>query len=185
MITLGSSNGAIQVEAVDLAKVRRKFARLDRLKEVGLESEDIATLSAPHFAAERTGNANEDAAAILARTCPSSCVLFLPLPAPCAICPSARLERSTRQSRKRVRRGRHSTPCPAPTATFHISGTRLTPISSTLLLVSRAACFPPGGPFHFMFVVHCLMNHHLAFRLSGQCFNLPKKIMITLSHQNA
>jgi len=110
MITLGSSNGAIQVEAVDLAKVRRKFARLDRLKEVGLEAEDISTLSAPHFAAERTGNANEDAAAILARTCPSSCVLFFSLPAPCAICPFALLERSTRQSRKRVRRGRHSTP---------------------------------------------------------------------------
>jgi hypothetical protein len=96
MITLGSSNSAIQVEAVDLAKVRRKFAQLDRLKEVGLEAEDIATLNAPNFAAEGTGNANEDAAAILARTCPSSCVHFFSLPAPCAIHPSVLLERTTR-----------------------------------------------------------------------------------------
>src|ERR1700749_3411709 len=55
MITLGSSKGAIQVEAVDLAKVRRKFARLDRLKEVGLEAEDISTLNAPHSLVEGTG----------------------------------------------------------------------------------------------------------------------------------
>lgn len=96
MITLGSSNGAIQVEAVDLAKVRRKFAQLDRLKEVGLEAEDITTLNAPHSATEATGNSNEDAAAILARTCPSSCVLFFSWPAPCAIHPTVLLELSTR-----------------------------------------------------------------------------------------
>lgn len=95
MIMLGSSNGAIRVEAVDLAKVRRKFARLDRLKEVGLEAEGISTLSAPNFAAEGTGNANEDVTSILARTCPSSCVFFFSLPAPCSIHPSALLERST------------------------------------------------------------------------------------------
>lgn len=91
MITLGSSNGAIQVEAVDLAKVRRKFARLDRLKEVGLEAEGISTLSAPHFATEGTGNANKDAATILARTCPSSCVLFFSLHSSCTIHPFALL----------------------------------------------------------------------------------------------
>ena len=185
MITLGSSNGAIQVEAVDLAKVRRKFARLDRLKEVGLESEDITTLSAPHFPAERTGNANEDAAAILARTCPSSCVLFFSLPAPCAICPSALLEWSTRQSRKRVRRGRHSTLCPTPTAIFHISGKRLTPISSTLLLVSRAACFPLGRtlPFHFRGTL--LDEPSSGLSPIWTMFQPAQKIMITISHQNA
>jgi hypothetical protein len=78
VITLGSSNGAIQVEAVDFAKVKRKFAQLDRLKEVGLEAERIATLSAPEFAPGGTENANEDAAAILARKCPCSCVIPLP-----------------------------------------------------------------------------------------------------------
>ena len=137
IITLGSSKGAIQVEAVDLAKVRRKFARLDRLKEVGLEAEDIATLSAPHLAAEGTGNANEDAAAILARTCPSSCVLFFSLPAPCAICPFARLEWSTRQSRKRVRRGRHSTlPCTCTNIPHFRNAT-----DSHILLVPCTTCF--------------------------------------------
>lgn len=37
-IILGSSDGAIEVEAVNMNKVRGKFARLDTLKEVGLEN---------------------------------------------------------------------------------------------------------------------------------------------------
>lgn len=123
MITLGSSNGAIQVEAVDLAKVRRKFARLDRLKEVGLEEEDIATLTAPHHLVEGAGAANEDAAAILARTCPSSCILLFSLPTPCAIHPSALLERTTRQSRSgcaEVATPLSGSACPPPAPIFHI-----------------------------------------------------------------
>ena len=155
IITLGSSKGAIQVEAVDLAKVRRKFARLDRLKEVGLEAEDIATLSAPHLAVEGTGNANEDAAAILARTCPSSCVLFFSLPAPCAICPFALLEWSTRQSRKRVRRGRHSTlPCTC-TNISHFRNATDPHIFYTPSCALYHLFTPPDGPFPFMLVVHC------------------------------
>ncbi|KAG8839223.1 hypothetical protein FRC18_000079 [Serendipita sp. 400] len=37
-IVLGSSDGAIEVEAVDMNKVRNKFAQLEKLKEVGLEN---------------------------------------------------------------------------------------------------------------------------------------------------
>jgi hypothetical protein len=39
---LGSSNGAIEVEAVDLDKIRGKFANLDRLREVSLDNENVA-----------------------------------------------------------------------------------------------------------------------------------------------
>ncbi|EGN95650.1 hypothetical protein SERLA73DRAFT_60351 [Serpula lacrymans var. lacrymans S7.3] len=41
-ITLGSSNGAIEVEAVGLDKIRTKFANLSRLREVSLDSEKVA-----------------------------------------------------------------------------------------------------------------------------------------------
>lgn len=37
-VVLGSSDGAIEVEAVNLNKVRSKFAQLSKLKEVGLEN---------------------------------------------------------------------------------------------------------------------------------------------------
>jgi hypothetical protein len=46
-ITLGSSDGAIEVEAVDMNKVRRKFARLEELKEVGLENYTISSAGRP------------------------------------------------------------------------------------------------------------------------------------------
>ncbi|KAF4614631.1 hypothetical protein D9613_003182 [Agrocybe pediades] len=40
-VVLGSSAGAIQVEAVDLDKIREKFSRLDRLREVSLDNECV------------------------------------------------------------------------------------------------------------------------------------------------
>ncbi|KAK7038108.1 tubulin-specific chaperone E [Favolaschia claudopus] len=46
-VLLGSSNGAIEVEAVDLDKIRRKFANLDRLREVSLDNEYIARYDEP------------------------------------------------------------------------------------------------------------------------------------------
>lgn len=46
-ITLGSSNGAIEVEAVNLDKIRSKFANLERLREVSLENEAVATVDEP------------------------------------------------------------------------------------------------------------------------------------------
>ncbi|KAJ7161512.1 hypothetical protein C8R43DRAFT_1063744 [Mycena crocata] len=41
-VLLGSSNGAIEVEAVDLDKIRGKFANLDRLREVSLDNENVS-----------------------------------------------------------------------------------------------------------------------------------------------
>ncbi|KAJ7766787.1 hypothetical protein B0H16DRAFT_1309252 [Mycena metata] len=41
-VLLGSSNGAIEVEAVDLDKIRGKFANLDRLREVSLDNEGVS-----------------------------------------------------------------------------------------------------------------------------------------------
>jgi tubulin-specific chaperone E len=41
-ITLGSSNGAIEVEAVGLDKVRGKLSRLERLRGISLDSENVA-----------------------------------------------------------------------------------------------------------------------------------------------
>jgi hypothetical protein len=46
-ITLGSSNGAIEVEAVNLDKIRSKFAKLERLREVSLENEFVAKADPP------------------------------------------------------------------------------------------------------------------------------------------
>ncbi|KAJ6531237.1 hypothetical protein B0H19DRAFT_1190890 [Mycena capillaripes] len=46
-VLLGSSNGAIEVEAVDLDKIRGKFANLDRLREVSLDSEGVARYDEP------------------------------------------------------------------------------------------------------------------------------------------
>ncbi|KAL4248489.1 hypothetical protein ABKN59_007766 [Abortiporus biennis] len=42
-IILGSSNGAIAVEAVNLDKIRAKLARLDTLREASLDEKDVAT----------------------------------------------------------------------------------------------------------------------------------------------
>ncbi|EJD02198.1 RNI-like protein [Fomitiporia mediterranea MF3/22] len=41
-VILGSSNGAIEVEAIGLDKVRGKLARLERLREISLDTEDVA-----------------------------------------------------------------------------------------------------------------------------------------------
>ncbi|KAJ6525499.1 hypothetical protein DFH09DRAFT_1046450 [Mycena vulgaris] len=46
-VLLGSSNGAIEVEAVDLDKIRGKFANLDRLREVSLDSENVCGYDEP------------------------------------------------------------------------------------------------------------------------------------------
>ncbi|KAJ7085686.1 CAP Gly-rich domain-containing protein [Mycena belliarum] len=46
-VLLGSSNGAIEVEAVDLDKIRGKFANLDRLREVSLDSEHVSRYDEP------------------------------------------------------------------------------------------------------------------------------------------
>lgn len=41
-VTLGSSQGAIQVEAVNMDKVRSKFAQLGKLREISLDGEHVA-----------------------------------------------------------------------------------------------------------------------------------------------
>ncbi|KAI0064708.1 RNI-like protein [Artomyces pyxidatus] len=47
MIVLGSSNGSIQVEAVNLNKIRGNLARLDRLREVSLDTEGVSSADEP------------------------------------------------------------------------------------------------------------------------------------------
>lgn len=47
MIVLGSSNGAIEVEAVGFDKVRSKLANLERLREISLISENVAWVDPP------------------------------------------------------------------------------------------------------------------------------------------
>jgi hypothetical protein len=42
-VILGSSNGTIEVEAVNLDKIRNKFNQVDRLREVSLDGETVAT----------------------------------------------------------------------------------------------------------------------------------------------
>lgn len=46
-MTLGSSNGAIEVEAVGLDRVRSKLAKLEKLREVSLDGEEIARSDPP------------------------------------------------------------------------------------------------------------------------------------------
>lgn len=46
-VILGSSNGVIEVEAVGLNKVRGKLARLESLREISLDSEDVALVDPP------------------------------------------------------------------------------------------------------------------------------------------
>ena len=48
-VVLGSSNGAIQVEAVNLDKIRGKFSRLERLRDISLDKEGV---SRPNSAGE-------------------------------------------------------------------------------------------------------------------------------------
>jgi tubulin-specific chaperone E len=58
-VILGSSNGTIEVEAVDLDKVRTKLADLGRLREVSLDKENVSRSDPP--------------GAVL-RTCPSQSI---------------------------------------------------------------------------------------------------------------
>jgi hypothetical protein len=44
---LGSSKGAIEVEAVGLDKIRGKFAKLQTLREVSLDGENVAASDPP------------------------------------------------------------------------------------------------------------------------------------------
>ena len=46
-VVLGSSNGAIEVEPVGLDKIRGKFAQLERLREVSVDYENVATADSP------------------------------------------------------------------------------------------------------------------------------------------
>ena len=41
-VTLGSSNGSIRVEAVNLDKIRGKFSNLERLREISLDREGVS-----------------------------------------------------------------------------------------------------------------------------------------------
>jgi hypothetical protein len=46
-VVLGSSGGAIEVEAVSLDKIRQKFARLDNLREVSLDGANVTRADPP------------------------------------------------------------------------------------------------------------------------------------------
>jgi hypothetical protein len=46
-VILGSSKGAIEVEAVGLDKIRAKFSNLHKLREVSLNDEKVARVDAP------------------------------------------------------------------------------------------------------------------------------------------
>jgi len=57
LVVLGSSNGAIEVEAVNLDKIRNKLSHLEKLREVSLDGENVA-------AADPSGE--------IGRTCPGA-----------------------------------------------------------------------------------------------------------------
>ncbi|KAF9652922.1 hypothetical protein BDM02DRAFT_3183259 [Thelephora ganbajun] len=46
-VVLGSSNGAIEVEAVNLDKIRNKLSHVEKLREVSLDGENVASADAP------------------------------------------------------------------------------------------------------------------------------------------
>jgi tubulin-specific chaperone E len=46
-VLLGSSNGAIEVEAVNLDKIRGKLSNLQRLREVSLDNEGVSAPDTP------------------------------------------------------------------------------------------------------------------------------------------
>ncbi|KAH9945843.1 uncharacterized protein BXZ73DRAFT_86099 [Epithele typhae] len=46
-VVLGSSGGAIEVEAVNLDKIRSKLSRLERLKDVSLDNESVSSANPP------------------------------------------------------------------------------------------------------------------------------------------
>ncbi|KAI0053913.1 hypothetical protein FA95DRAFT_1551690 [Auriscalpium vulgare] len=56
IVVLGSSNGAIQVEAVNLDKIRGKFARIERLREVSLDRENVSSVDPPGQIRDKCGN---------------------------------------------------------------------------------------------------------------------------------
>ena len=47
IVVLGSSNGVIEVEAVNLDKVRNKLSHVEKLREVSLDGEDVASADLP------------------------------------------------------------------------------------------------------------------------------------------
>lgn len=51
-LILGSSHGAIEVEAVGLDRIRSKLARLERLREVSLDGESVAAADPPGAVAD-------------------------------------------------------------------------------------------------------------------------------------
>ncbi|VDB82704.1 unnamed protein product [Peniophora sp. CBMAI 1063] len=55
-VTLGSSNGAIQVEAVNLDKIRGKFSDIERLREISLDREGVAYQDEPGAIRGRCSN---------------------------------------------------------------------------------------------------------------------------------
>ncbi|KZV65417.1 hypothetical protein PENSPDRAFT_655794 [Peniophora sp. CONT] len=55
-VTLGSSHGAIQVEAVNLDKIRDKFSNLERLREISLDREGVACQDEPGAIQEKCSN---------------------------------------------------------------------------------------------------------------------------------
>ena len=46
-VVLGSSNGVIEVEAVNLDKIRKKLSLVESLREVSLDGEDVACADSP------------------------------------------------------------------------------------------------------------------------------------------
>lgn len=57
-VVLGSSNGAIEVEAVNLDKIRNNLSRVESLREVSLDGENVACAGLPGE---------------IGKTCPSTC----------------------------------------------------------------------------------------------------------------
>lgn len=57
-VVLGSSNGAIEVEAVNLDKIRNKLSHVEKLREVSLDGENVASADPPGE---------------IGKTCPSAC----------------------------------------------------------------------------------------------------------------
>lgn len=57
-VVLGSSNGIIEVEAVNLDKIRRKLSLVENLREVSLDGENVACPDSPGE---------------IGKTCPSVC----------------------------------------------------------------------------------------------------------------
>jgi len=59
-VVLGSSNGAIQVEAVNLDKIRGKLANLERLRDVSLDKERVACVDERGSIQRRCPSMTED-----------------------------------------------------------------------------------------------------------------------------